>query len=211
MVGLNKKIKALLVIAVVAIALAVTSFIFQEPMAHYFFVTGNQNTMKNIVNEEQLRLVKDSLEEYFGGTKNLTLQDLFTWQNKHLRYVDSFPWFGLGRPSADPKAIMNAGIGRCGEYSILFTAACIAVGYQARIVTVVKTDFLSGVHQFCQVKLNGTWILVDSSCYAPDKLVINDTSVYTNWGWWPLQEKGYYAFSFDENNAYNITDTFVKF
>ena len=44
------------------------------------------------------------------------------------------------RPT-DPIGILRVGIGRCGEFSILFTAACLAVGYQARMAVVEKNDF----------------------------------------------------------------------
>ena len=167
--------------------------------------------MHTITKLEVLKAVKASIDDYFGTSNtNHTLQDLFEWQNKHLRYVDSFPWFGLGRPSSDPRDILKAGIGRCGEFSNVFVAACLAEGCDARIAVVTKTDYSTSPHQFCEVKINGSWTQVDSSCYTPNKLVINDTSVYQKWGWWPLSEMGYSIFDFDGNNAYNITSSFVQ-
>jgi len=210
MAPLKKIEKIFFAFSGIAIMALCIFLVFQEPIHQYFFLSDNEATMQKLTEPKQLNAVKNSIAEYFGNTnETYSLQDLFEWQNHHLRYVDSFPWFGLGRPAADPVDILNAGIGRCGEFSIIFTAACLAEGYEARLAVVVKSDYSSGPHEFCEVKINGTWTQVDSSCHAPNKLIINDTSVYKNWSWWPLGNS-YSIFDFDKNNGYNITSSFVQ-
>jgi hypothetical protein len=206
--ALSLKKKVLFAGGIVLMILGVTLAVFAEPINEYLFVSGNENIMQTIMQPKQLSAVKDSITAYFGDSNRAcTLQDLFQWQNSHLKYVNSFPFLFI-RPS-DPIGILKAGIGRCGEFSILFTAACIAEGYDARIATVTKTDYSTSPHGFCVVQINGSWTQVDSSCYTPSKLVINETSVYQKWGWWPLSEMGYSIFDFDGNNAINITSSFV--
>jgi hypothetical protein len=202
--------KIMLIVLAVLIIVEVTYLVLAQSLNQYFFITGNKNTMKKLMEPEQLNTVRASIKEYFGGAnRNYTLQDLFEWESKHLRFVDSFPWFNLGRPAADPKDILNAGIGKCGEFAILYTAACISVGIEARLAVVTKSDFSVSPHEFCMVNVNGSWIQVDPSCYTPNKLVFNDTSPYQTWDWGPRVGKDYSVFDFDANNAYNITGLFV--
>jgi len=115
----------------------------------------------------------------------------------------------LGRPSTDPRDILQRGVGKCQEFSILFTAACISVGYDARTAAIVDMHFWNTPHAFLYVNLNGFWVEVDSSARAPDRLVVNDTSVYTNWSWFPGVGKEYYVFDFNANKAYNVTSNFL--
>ncbi len=207
---MNRRKKALYALLAAMLIWAMVNIIFAQPIKEHFFITGNIETMKVLVKPEQLNAVKASIQDYFGDTnRTYSLQDLFEWQNNHLRWADSFPWFGLGRPRADPIDILNAGIGHCGEYAILFTAACLAVGYDARIALVVKSDYSFAPHEFCMVRINDSWVQVDSSCYAPNRLVFNDTSPYQTWDWGPLVGKTYSIFTFDANNAYNVTGLFV--
>jgi transglutaminase-like putative cysteine protease len=174
----------------------------------YGFLEGNKETMRNIMRQEQLQAVNESIHEFFGPQKNnFTLPELFQWQNQHLTYSENM--INGERPEPFPTDILEKKIGKCGEFAILFTAACICAGYDARIVAVINSNFLDGPHQFCEVKLNGTWTQVDSSAHAPSELVVNNTTVYQGWGWWPLDKNGYSIFAFDTNNAYNITNRYV--
>ncbi len=203
-------LKVILVVCLAMIIILSVLLVFAEPINRYLSFSGEENAMKTLMQPQQLSAVRTSINTYFGSSnRSYTLQDLFQWQNAHLKYANSFPWtYTFYRPN-DPIGILKAGIGRCGEFSVLFTAACLAEGYDARIAVVVKSDYSSGSHEFCEVKINGTWTQVDSSCHAPNSLVINDTSVYKNWGWWPLGNS-YSIFDFDQSNGYNITSSFVS-
>jgi hypothetical protein len=165
--------------------------------------------MKLISKPEVLSAIRANITSYFGSSKsNYTLQDLFQWQNKYLRFLNgSFPLFG--RPSSDPRDILKAGIGKCGEVSNLFTAACLSVGFEGRIALVIKSDYTDGPHALCMVKIGDSWTQIDSSANAPNILVINDTSVYQNWYWGPRVGKDYSVFDFDTNNAYDVTNYFI--
>jgi len=203
-------LKAALAVCLALIIVLSGLLVFAEPINKYFGFSGEENAMKTLMQPQQLSAVRDSISAYFGSSNSTyTLQELFQWQNAHLKYANSFPFsYFFYRPN-DPIGLLKAGIGRCGEFSVLFTAACIAEGYVARIALVIKSDYSTSAHEFCEVKINGTWTQVDSSCYTV-RLVVNDTSVYEKWGWWPLDQKGYSIFDFDQNNAYNVTSSFIQ-
>jgi hypothetical protein len=186
-------------------------FVFAEPINHYFFLTGNEATMKKLMEPEQLKAVRMSIDSYFGNTgRNYSLQDLFVWEGHKLSFVQgAFPWLGFGRPAADPKDIMNSGLGKCGEYAILYTAACLSVGIEARLAVVTKSDYSDTPHALCMVNVNGTWTQLDPSCHTPVKLVFNDTAPYQTWYWGPRLGRDYSVFAFDVNNAYNVTSYFL--
>jgi transglutaminase-like putative cysteine protease len=203
--------KIILIVIAVLMTFEVTYFVFAQSINQYFFISGNKDTMKKLMEPDQLNAVRTSIETYFGNTdRNYSLQDLFEWEGHKLSFVQGmFPWLGFGRPAADPKDIINAGLGKCGEYAILYTAACLSVGIEARIAVVTKSDFSVAPHEFCMVNVNGSWVQVDPSCYTPKKLVFNDTSPYQTWDWGPRVGKDYSIFDFDANNAYNVTSLFV--
>lgn len=94
--------------------------------------------------------------------------------------MDNFP--ASFNRSNDPQDILKAGIGRCQEFAILFTAACLAEGYDARKAFAVKSDFTDAPHALCEVKIGGTWTQVDSNASAPEQFDINKTSVYQSSG-----------------------------
>jgi hypothetical protein len=210
MVTLRILKRILVVCLVLLVVVTISILVFEEPINKYLGFSGEENAMKTLMQPQQLDAVRASISDYFGASnRNYSLQDLFQWQNAHLKYVNNFPWsYTFYRPN-DPIGILKAGIGRCGEFSVLFTAACLAEGYDARIALVIKSDYSTSAHEFCEVKINGTWTQVDSSWYMM-RLVVNETSVYEKSGWWPLQQMGYSIFDFDQKHAYNITSYFVQ-
>jgi hypothetical protein len=171
------------------------------------FANGGEAVMKTIDQPQVLSAVRASIDSYFGNAKlNYTLQDLFVWQNAHLRWGNSL-WWIFSRPQ-DPRDILNSGVGRCQEYSFLFTAACLSAGYEARITAVTKSDYTDSPHAFLEVRIDGIWTQVDSSAHAPNELVVNNTSVYAGWGWWPLG-RNCSIFAFDQSHAYNVTANYT--
>jgi hypothetical protein len=92
---------------------------------------------------------------------------------------------------------LEQGIGRCEEYSIVYVAACLALGYEARLL--VSWQFylafvgLHGFHVWAKVKLNSSWVQVDPS---PTPFW-NDTSGYKNSEWGPRITLNVFAFEDD--------------
>jgi hypothetical protein len=205
---LNDKRKTFTVVIIAALLISGVSIaLLSQPSKESVFVNNGENMMKAIDNPQVLNAIRANITAYFGGSNGtFTLQDLFEWQNKYLTYVATFP--PSFTRSNDPRNILKAGIGKCQEFAILFTAACLSVGYEARLAFVVKNDFTDAPHSFCEVNIGGAWTQVDSSASAPKQLDMNNTAVYLQWPWWPLGT-AYSIYDFDENNSYNITSSFI--
>lgn len=97
----------------------------------------------------------------------------------------------------DPLKIVAYGKGRCGEFSILFTALCLAHNYRARLI-LDMTD-----HVWTEVwnNKNKSWVHVD-----PSEKKINDPLMYERD--WKKKLKKIYAFEDgrveDVSNKYKI-------
>jgi len=111
-----------------------------------------KSIMKNIGSTESISNLK---EKYF--IQNLSIERIILWENELMTFVNAS--VELNRTDLNPINILENGIGRCGEYAIVFAALCYAQGIEARIVTAS----INGDHAWNEVKINGTWIHVDSS------------------------------------------------
>jgi len=116
------------------------------------------------------------LKEFFDET--CTLQELLDWLHTKLHWSK-----GSITRYTDPLAILKYGKGRCGEYSILYTALCLAHGYRARIVLDMTDHVWTEVYDKAQSK----WIHVD-----PSEKRINDPEMYERD--WKKQLTKIYAF-----------------
>jgi hypothetical protein len=131
---------------------------------------------------------KEYMLTELNGTNNLT-DILLDWEQKRLTWAN-----GSFTRYSDPQSILNQGKGKCEEYSIVYSAACLALGYEARLL--VSRQFylaflgLHGFHVWTEVKLNGSWVQFDPS---PTPFW-NDTSRYRGWDWGPRTTLNVLAF-----------------
>jgi len=89
--------------------------------------------------------------------------ELLGWEHSRLNYTKE------NIPRHDnPLEIIAFGKGRCGEFSILYNALCLACGYRARLVVDIYGD-----HVWTEVFLNGSWVHVD-----PTEKIVNDPLMY---------------------------------
>jgi len=93
-----------------------------------------------------------------------SLEQLLNWLHLKLRWRK-----GSITRHTDPLAILKYGKGRCGEYSILYTALCLAKGYRARIVLDMTDHVWTEVYDESRNK----WMHVD-----PSEKRINDPKMY---------------------------------
>lgn len=103
--------------------------------------------------------------------------ELLNWTSQNLNWSEE----SFTRHS-EPQQILDQGKGKCGEFAIVYVAACLALGYEARIVA--SRQFYSighGFHAWAEVELDGIWTHVDPSPTA----FWNDTSRYRSWNWGP--------------------------
>jgi len=74
--------------------------------------------------------------------------------------------------SEDPEVIIwSLHLGRCGEFSIAYTALLLAFDFDARLVVAMGFD-----HMWVEVQSNGQWIHTD-----PTQGIVNNPFIYKQW------------------------------
>lgn len=173
----GKGIKILIcALIVVLLAIAgifyITLILFQ---GHYL------GLMRDLNSSETKAHMRDRIKETYNFT------ELLNWTGQNLNWSEeSFTRYST------PQEILSQGKGKCGEFTIVYVAACLALGYEARIIIPGQfcAIFLYGFHAWAEVKLNGIWTHVDPS---PTPFW-NDTSRYKSWNWGPRIGLTFYAF-----------------
>jgi hypothetical protein len=168
-VRLNKfKIAAVCIILVIgASAVFVINILaLSDFNDHYFAI------MRNLNNPETKSTIGTNLTQAYNFTQ------LLTWEHNFLEFVPFNQTFE--ERYTDPVKILHCGKGRCEEFSILYVSACLALGYEARIVVARRFCELAdyGLHVWAEVNINGSWIHVD-----PSDSIWNQPSRYRTWGW----------------------------
>jgi len=140
---------------------------------------------------------KAYMRNKINGTYNFI--ELLNWTNQNLNWSgESFTRY------SKPQQILNQGKGRCEEFAIVYVAACLALGYEARIV--VSRQFyhilVRGFHTWAEVKVNGVWTHVDPSPTA----FWNDTSRYRTWDWGPRITLK--VFAFEDGKIEDVTSKY---
>ena len=168
----NKKSLASLVIIILIFVVAVMYIwlhaCMQERTA---FENHFLDIMKNLNSTETRTEVISWFEKDYNFTEN------YEWVNEKLEFIPTNVTF---ERHTDPSEILESGKGRCEEFSILYVAACLAHGYQSRIIVAVDVSnpikFI-GHHVWAEVRLDG-WVHVD-----PSDRVWNEPYRYEGWFW----------------------------
>jgi hypothetical protein len=185
---LRRRTKILICVVTTMIVLAFVGYGFWAEFQAYYL-----GVMKTLNKPE----VKAYMLDKVKGTYNCT--ELLNWTNQHLNWSDE----DFVRYS-DPQRILNQGKGRCEEFAIVYVSACLALGYEARIV-VARQFYLGpvhGLHVWAEVNWKGVWTQADPS---PTPFW-NDTSRYKSWNWGPRVILGVYAF--EDNWIEDVSTTY---
>ena len=110
--------------------------------------------------------------------RKCTLAELLDWVHEKVKWDN-----GQIDRHNDPLGILAYGRGRCGEFSILFTALCVAHGYRARLVL----DLTDHVWTEVWDEAKNRWVHVD-----PSERRIDDPLMYERD--WKKSLSGVYAF-----------------
>ena len=122
--------------------------------------------------------------------REYTLTELLEWLHRKLKWSND----EITRHN-DPIKILAYGKGRCGEFSILFTALCLAHNYRARLILDMSDHVWTEVWNEKQNR----WIHVD-----PSEKRIDDPKMYERD--WKKCLKEIYAF--ENGNLENVTKTY---
>jgi transglutaminase-like putative cysteine protease len=128
------------------------------------------------------------LRSFFG--RKYTLIELLVWLHKTVEWSKG----DIARHN-DPMEIIAYGKGRCGEFSILFTALCLAHNYRARLILDMSDHVWTEVWDNEQKR----WIHVD-----PSEKRINDPLMYERE--WKKNLKEIYAF--ENGKVENVTEQY---
>jgi len=119
--------------------------------------------------------------------RNLSLTELLEWLHEKVKWSND----DIIRHN-DPIEILAYGKGKCGEFSILFTALCLAHNYRARLVLDMSDHVWTEIWNEKQKR----WIHVD-----PSEKKIDDPEMYERD--WKKDLKEIYAF--EKGNIQNVT------
>jgi hypothetical protein len=148
--------------------------------------------MHNLNSSETKAKIAQQLEPNYNQT------DLFGWEQTKLTFVsDPAGWL------EDPTQILASGKGICAQWSEVYVSACLALGYQSRLVAAVDTGSWSCIHIWAEDYYNGTWIHVD-----PSDKVWNNPSRYQSWDWGSGIGANIKIYSFEDNAYQDVTSNY---
>jgi transglutaminase-like putative cysteine protease len=119
-----------------------------------------------------------------------TLPELLDWLHKNLQWSKR----DIIRHS-DPLEILKYGKGRCGEFSILYTALCLSHGYRARIVLDMTDHVWSEVWNPVQKR----WMHID-----PSEKRVDDPKMYER-DW---KKKLTKVYAFENGTSEDVTENY---
>jgi transglutaminase-like putative cysteine protease len=147
--------------------------------------------MKNLNSTQTKAEMTSQLNPSYNQT------DLFTWEASKLTFNQSQTgWY------EDPLQILNDGKGICVQWSIVYVSACLALGYQSRLVVAADTNW-NFIHVWAEDYYNGSWVHVD-----PSDKVWNDPSRYQSWGWGNIGTD-VKIYAFEDGTFQDVTSTYA--
>jgi len=165
-----------------------------EPPGFKAFTDHYLGVMKNI----DASKTKAELASQLNSKYNQT--DLFAWEQSKLTFVqDPTGWF------EDPNQILNSGRGICVQFSIVYVSACLALGYQSRLVVAADTTNWNFIHVWAEDYYNGTWVHVD-----PSDKVWNSPSRYQSWDWGKAIGSEVKIYAFQDGKFQEVTKTYSR-
>jgi hypothetical protein len=197
---------------VIAVALLLVATLLTVAYLRYPINTNGNNDSNTAVNnpaftaftQNYLALMKNlnstqtktAMAAQLNSNYNQT--DLFNWQkNKMVFASDVTGWF------EDPIKILNRGSGICVQWSIVYVSACLALGYQSRLVVAADTTNWNFIHTWAEDYFNGRWVHVD-----PSDKVWNNPSHYSGWDWGKDIGSTVSIFSFEDGSFQDVTSTY---
>ena len=138
------------------------------------YISGRKDVVSKVAHHEKVSIelssndVLSQLEQHFPEKLNYT--QLLYWQSTRINYTR-----GKIVRHTNPIEILSYGLGRCGEFSILYVSICLANDIPARVVTDLVID-----HVWAEVnpsKDGRTWVHVEptDSCVRIQK---GEKSIY---------------------------------
>jgi hypothetical protein len=157
-------------------------------------VLANQyiQIMQNLNSSQTKSEIVAELEPHYNQT------ELFGWEHSKLTFTQP------DNSYTDPKQILQSGKGICTQWSILYVSACLAEGYQSRLIAAVDTSSWSYIHVWAEDYYNGRWVHVD-----PSDSVWENPSRYQSWDWGAGLGSRVRVYAFMDNAYVDVTDSYA--
>jgi transglutaminase-like putative cysteine protease len=154
---------------------------------------NNYLTIMQDLNSSQ---TKTAMTALLASNSNQT--DIFPWEHSKLTFTrDPAGW------SDDPIQILEHGTGICEQFSVVYVSACLALGYQSRLVVAVDTSSWTFIHVWAEDFYKGTWVHVD-----PSDSVWDNPSVYQSWDWGSAIGSGVRIYAFEDGRFEDVTSSY---
>jgi len=193
--GLPRILRIALIIYVCAVVIALA------PVTYYYswipFENHGFEIMKNLNSDK----TKTALRNMFDQNYNFT--ELYQWEHSKVVFVNGSENF---ERSDDPLRILQIAKGKCGEFSELYVALCLAQGYQSRLVVAADIGplYLITPHSWAEVKLNGRWTHVD-----PSDQIWNQNVRYSGWSWGKRVGLNVHIYAFEDGKVADVTQNYM--
>jgi transglutaminase-like putative cysteine protease len=125
--------------------------------------------------------------------------DLFHWEVDKMTFASDPNGF-----YQDPFQILSSGDGICVQWSIVYVSACLALGYQSRLVVAVDTSTWSYIHVWAEDYYKGSWVHVD-----PSDGVWGSPYMYRSWDWGPSIGSTVRVYAFQDGSFQDVTSTYI--
>jgi len=124
--------------------------------------------------------------------------DLFTWEGSRITFADD-----PAGSFENPFQILADGEGICLQWSIVYVSACLALGYQSRLVVATDTSTWTFIHVWAEDYYNGSWVPVD-----PSDKAWNQPQVYLSWDWGSQIGSTVRIYAFEDGSFQDVTATY---
>ena len=148
--------------------------------------------MKNLNSTE----IKTKMAAQLSSSYNQT--DLFSWEKNKMSFVQDPAGF-----FEDPIQILNSGKGICVQWSTVYVAACLSLGYQSRLIVAVDTSSWNFIHVWAEDYYKGAWVHVD-----PSDGVWDSPARYQSWGWGTFGSQ-VKVYAFEDGTFQEVTSTYA--
>jgi transglutaminase-like putative cysteine protease len=162
------------------------------PSGFQTLASGYLGVMQNL-NSSQ---TKTKMAALLNPSYNQT--DLFTWEGSKLKFASDPNGF-----YEDPFQVLSSGDGICVQWSIVYVSACLALGYQSRLVVAVDTSSWTYIHAWAEDYYNGAWVPVD-----PSDKAWNQGQVYLSWDWGSQIGSTVRVYAFEDGSFQDVTGTY---
>ena len=209
MMNLKGNWKMIVGIILIALLAGVGVWYFMTRDTRPYIVQHYQDVVKKMSDPTYLQQFRDYAKNNLSDPlDDLDYLGLLRWESRHLWYPGTDTdnsYLDANRREMPIDIVSRVGLGRCGEFSLLYFGLCKANNIPIRLIvdnSMSLGEKLAGDHMWNEVYINGRWIHVDPTQVStlmqaklPYSLWIDNPLVYQK------------VWNKDVNEVWTITET----